>query len=691
MPRSRLTIRPSLASLVALLPIAFLITAGPSTASTVAGLQTLFHDGQTFLTWDDLPGSGWVYHIYASYSALNDAGALDNALEVAQVGDHNAVDERVSSLLGQTLTYRIDEHLPPLAASKGLFVATPQAGALTYYAVLAERVGLGEDRTLVVGQNSTPSPVWERLQRPRPIWQRTLASPPGEDYVLWTTNTPTPLFAAMCNAPGRAFHVGVVRGLKGGGLLLHGHGRGGNFLNSFVGTGTPGEWVLSIDDYIPTGDFSSFYFGYELNYDLDQPYNFPRTDGGMVGDFTEQRVLFLIDWSNREMPHDPTRVYAMGVSMGGSFAFFMAWHHPNLIAGALAVIPKLCLGYRPDVFPALRESLDRMWGSPELDLPSAAGERVFQWMDGREQARIERHRGSAPVVGFCGTNDNITGWSEKVAYFRASQARNAGGEWFWDDRDHYTSHEATEWFPMMASRQLYKYRSDRSYPAFTNCSSNSNFGNGDPLTADPVGNINGAIDWDENTVDEMWLHWNLTLRTRSLILLNGILAAPESVQVDVTPRRLQRFIVAQNVAYRYEVRRLADGVVTQTGLAMPDDDDVLTLPGIRVYNSGVRLTVFPNSTTDVSPDVSTNQRPHVALSRNPVQGKASLTVEWPGEGDGVVDLFDTQGRRVRTEFKGAAKGVIERTFRTEDLSPGLYFLSARQGPANTTRRVTVLH
>ena len=499
------------------------------------GIQTSFHDGQTFLTWDNLAGSGWIYHVYSSSGPLSGDGALENAMEIAQVGDNSGVDARISSLLGQTYTYRIADTQPPLAATKGLYVATPVAGALTYYAVLAERVGLGADRTLIVGQNSTLDPVWERVQLPRPIWQRTLTSPAGEDYVLWTTNSGSPLFPAMCNLPGRAFHVGVIRGQKGGALVMHGHGRGGNFFNSFVGTGTPGEWVMSIDDYLPTGDFSSFYFGYEANYDLDQPYNFPRTDGGMVVDFTEQRVMFLLGWANREMPHDPNRVYAMGVSMGGSFAFFLAWHHPDLIAGALSVIPKICLGYRPDVYPGLRESFDRMWGSPDIDLPTTAGERVFQWMDGREQARIERHQGSAPMVAFCGINDNITGWSEKVAYFQAMQAQNTGGEWFWDERDHYTPHDQTEWFPMMASRQLYKYRTDRSYPAFTNCSSNSNFGNGDPATADPIGNINGSVDWDENTVDEMWLHWNVTLRTRSLITQDGLIGAPESLVV--TSRR----------------------------------------------------------------------------------------------------------------------------------------------------------
>lgn len=687
MSRYRLTTPVVFASLIATL-LSFAVTAQ---AATVTGIRVEHREGQTFVTWDNLPGNGWLYHVVSAGIPIVDELSLENAVELAQVGAQSAVDQRISSLLGQTLTYRIDETKPPLPIDRGLFVATPVVGALTYYAVFAEKIGFGTpDRTLVPGANSTVDPLLEQVAKPKPIWQRRLTSPAGEDYVLWTTQTPSPVFPAMCNLPGRAFHVGLIKGAKNGALVLHGHGRGGNFFNSFIGTGMPGEWVLSIDDYIPTGDFSSFYFGYEANYDLEQPTNFPRVDGGMVVDYTEQRVMYLLDWANRTMPHDPNRVYAMGVSMGGSFAFFLAWHHPDLIAGALSVIPKICLGFRPDVYPDLRTSLDRMWGSPEIDLPTTAGERVFQWMDGREQARISRNRGSAPIVAFAGLNDNIVGWSEKVAYFQAMEANRAGGSWYWDPRDHYTPHEQTDWYPMMASRQLYKYKNNQSYPAFSNCSTNSSFGNGDPVTADPIGNINGGVDFDENTLDEMWLHWDVTLRTRGLTTVDGILAPAESLTVDVTPRRLQRFIVAEHVFYRYEVRRLSDDAIVQQGMVQPDGDAVLTIPGVKVYNTGVRLTVFPNSTTGVTPDLSANLRPHLSLSRNPVAGKASLTVQWPGEGDAVVETIDMQGRRVRTEFTGHARGVTEHTFRSTGLAPGIYMVNARQGGKHSTRRVTVL-
>jgi hypothetical protein len=118
---------------------------------------------------------------------------------------------------------------------------------------------------------------------------------------------------------------------------------------------------------------------------------------------------------------------------------------------------------------------------------------------------------------------------------------------------------------------------------------------------------------------------------------------------------------------------------------------MLTLPRVQVQAGGVRLAVFPTATAGVTPAAAGHGIPHLALSRNPVQDKASLTIEWPGEGDGRVELYDMQGRRVRTEFAGAAKGLTERTFRTAGLAPGLYVLSAKQGTAKSMRRVTVIH
>ena len=126
MTRSRLTTRLRIASL-----IASLLLATSASATPVTNLRATFRDGQTFLTWDNPPGAGWIYHVMSASSPIVDAPSLDNASEIAQVGDNSAVDQRISSLVGGTLTYRIAEDQPPLAPTQGLFVTTPTIGALT--------------------------------------------------------------------------------------------------------------------------------------------------------------------------------------------------------------------------------------------------------------------------------------------------------------------------------------------------------------------------------------------------------------------------------------------------------------------------------------------------------------------------------------------------------------------------------
>ena len=111
------------------------------------------------------------------------------------------------------------------------------------------------------------------------------------------------------------------------------------------------------------------------------------------------------------------------------------------------------------------------------------------------------------------------------------------------------------------------------------------------------------------------------------------------------------FIVARFVPYRYEVRRVADGQLVQSGQATPDEDAVITIPQVQVSDGGVRLLIVPTTVTGVTPDQAARRQPHLAMSRNPVQEKASLTIEWPGEGDGTVTRFVQAPRDLRKHHR----------------------------------------
>ena len=187
---------------------------------------------------------------------------------------------------------------------------------------------------------------------------------------------------------GHARHFGLIRGAPGGALVLSGHGLGGSFLNSIVGSGHPGENVIAPDDYLPSWDRSSFYLGYNSNYDPNLGKNGP-VSGGWVVDYTDRFVMYLIDWAQANLGNDRERVYAMGSSMGGSFAFFLAWHHPERVAAAIANIPKTCTSYTGDTDSILTKTFERVWSpiSVNLRTTTADGIPVYNWMDGRDLAR----------------------------------------------------------------------------------------------------------------------------------------------------------------------------------------------------------------------------------------------------------------------------------------------------------------
>lgn len=684
MPRSPKTRAFSLSCLALLL-----FAAGTAHALQVTGIEAESKRGQTYLTWNNLPGTGWTYHVYSSISEVRTmSDFLNYAWEIGQVGDSSAVDRRISSLLGTTLAFHTDSGGPELSLSRGLFVNTPTETGLTHYLILAENPTYPIAYSFLPGQNTTVQAVWEVLGTPRPIWQRSIEHPRCEDYILFASASGIPGLPAMWGVEGHARHFGVIPGTSGGALVLHGHGRGGSFLNSIVGTRVAGETVIAPDDHLPTWDASSFYLGYNSTYNPELGNNYPAS-GGWVVDYTDQFVLYLMDWAQTNYGSDPNRVYALGSSMGGSFAFFLAWHHPERVAAAMANIPKTCAAYTGDTQSTITAAFERMWSPISVNLPVVEGTPVYEYMDGRFLAARFEARGAAPVFGFVGRNDHVVSWEEKIPLFAALNTHRAGGAWYWDGRAHTDNQNLTTWSPVQLDwQQLYRYRLDRSFPALSNCSANSDPGDGTTASGDSVGTINGFADWDEELVDTRD-RWECVLRPRVLPTRGGTLAAGGEFTVDVTPRRLQHFTVSSRTSYRYTVTDVASGELVASGNIDPDALFLLTVPAVPVRAGGSRLAIEPLSSLAVG-DMPAPRSPRIALAANPVRGATTLRVDWPAEGDARVDLLDLAGRRARTLFSGASRGPATIALDPAGLAPGVYLVLARQGELRGTRRVVVI-
>jgi dienelactone hydrolase len=655
-------------------------------ATTVSELAAIHRSGQTFLTWT-VPSPGtWTYRVYASSDPVLSTADLDQALLVGTVGDSTWMDRRLSKLLGGTVAFSRDSAGPPLPETAGMFVHTVSGSGLKYYAVTAQPVGDAEHRGVTVGANALETPVWVEEEAPRPVWQRETISEYGalaDVYVLWTWNEDRTYGKATSSQDGWAFHSAVVRGAAppDNRLFLRGHGRGGSFLQATWGF-LPTDWRLSFDDHLPNKDVASFYYGYHEQYVLDSNGN-PIPSSGVVRGYTHACVLHVLDWALANFPIDRDRVYAMGHSMGATFCVFAALTAGDRIAAVWANVPKLDLSdFRNSV---LYEGMfTPMWGDTATNLPTDDGIPVYDRLNAAAMAARVGTREPAPILSFAGREDTTMGWAEKVSFYGASEANRLGGVHFWDRR----AHVGPGGMDAMGSlSELFRYRLDHSWPAFSNASCNQDPGDGDPAVGDSIGSINGFLDWDTSTVDYED-RWGIVLRTRPIQTRGGTWPAPEVVTVDVTPRRLQNFVLIPGQTIEWSVKRLSDSRIVQGGLSVVDSTGHVTAYGVEVHGSGTHLSMGVPGSLDVG--TPQRPRPRLTLDRAPVVRRAIATATWSGSGDASLALYDLSGRRVRTLHAGPARGSMRFEVDGAGLAAGVYFLAARQDGRSSTLRFVLL-
>ena len=666
---------------------------------TVSGLGALHHDGQTFLHWTPPPDTGWTFRVYRRGAPITTEADLAGAALLGSVGDSSATDRRLSALSGEVLTFRPDSAAPLLAPTQGLFVVTVPNSRQSWYAVTAQARGASEDRHVIAGGNSIAGAgVAEVLAMPRPVFQRTRScGPVSQDvYTLWTWNTDTPLFPAMSNRPSQPFDCGVTRGAGNAPAFVRPHPRMGAFTLNCQASGALSEWILALDDYTSNQDVCTYYYGYHPDYDATSDANTPPTSGAVV-DYTNRRMLHTIDWWRRTFPFDTTRHYAFGYSLGGTYAMRLGIAYPDRIVAAMSVVGKVDFSYEsePDANAAFnpgkpyREALSRLWGTTATNLSNTQALPVYSMVNDGALATMTAGPGAAYIVNFAGRNDIVVGWGEKIPFYQSLETNRIGGAQYWDNRDHYSTMILGGFGPMTDLTWLYRFRSNLSWPAFSHGSANDDPGNGWLASGDSLGTLNGYMDWDPAVTDTVTV-WGVTLRTRALTTLWGVIAAPETVTVDVTPRRLQQFRPTPGVLVSWKAVRLADGAEVQAGTVAVDAQGRVTVPGVKTYRTGTRLTLTATpSWLDAGPP-SAGGLAFTSVA-NPIRGSGVIALTWPRAGDARLELFDAFGRRARVLWTGAvAPGPWTMRMEQGALAPGVYHLRATQGEQSTTRRLALL-
>jgi len=357
---------------------------------------------------------------------------------------------------------------------------------------------------------------------------------------------------------------------------------GNSFLEYLWGIGEPNEWIVTIDDWFPNGqELAASYYGYHENYDIFT-YNNPIPTSGTIFNYSAVRVAYTVNWCLQNLAVDTTRTYMTGWSMGGIGVILNSIMIPEKIAAIYIRAPIFNMS-----ISTVATYANQLWGTASTNLQTNEGYTRNQRLNSCYMVS-EKINTSLPIMyTFCGKNDVNVGWTEKIAFYDSVNNSNHGGFHFWSQTNHFNS--LTQWMPSFPNFSFFtRYRTNLSYPAFSNCSLNDNPGNGNSTNGDSIGTINGYLDWSDDITDST-SKWEITLFVKNLLTSQGTLVAPDSGLTDITLRRLQKYSVPVGHTVFWENFR--NGVLVQQGFFIYTGS-LITIPEVKVYKDSSRLKVF---------------------------------------------------------------------------------------------------
>jgi hypothetical protein len=624
-----------------------------STYPTPSGIEAVWHSGQTFLTWDEVQTGidETSYRVYrysepVTSSNLGQAELIGQVYQGSSWINHYTDDSKFSQ-----------PNLSPIGLNmsdnSGLYVYTVENSQVSHYAVTTVVEGQ-ENRDIVAGVNTTSFGIAENLGLPQPFYLTSDSYNYYEGYVVWLGRfNPGDLddpygFDNRRSAPflfslvkPHQFDPGEVYPLT---LFLHAWGKtwfgsGEGVDNSrYIDENHCGGYSIGINDmsrvvfrngagdlvnmgpYLETDAFGhSYYTGWNSNYVPSKLHssgirktfelnNRDFRDGASVP-YTEKSIRYVTEWMLYRSPWSSTldagRIYVTGSSMGGAGSLGMAVHQPDLISAANMDIGRT-LNYHDGSYD-LKSNVH--WGTLEMNVPTPEGIGIYDYLNIGVYTNMFPGKDYPPMRMHHGKNDTTILWPWAAQFYGpANQARL--GMWAYFDQATHTSADPVLGFPEFINKRdfvsqqhqpqfnIFNFRTDQSYPAFSDFSLNDNPGDGDPSDGDERGAINRYTWWDPSSIVD-------SLSTYEVSVYLFDFCPEQFASVTITPRRLQNLYHEPGTVYTWENISSMDGSTLQNGTAFADDDGLVTLYGFLINRvpSALRLTTteVPNPTPTPTP------------------------------------------------------------------------------------------
>lgn len=559
----------------------------------------LYHkDGQTFITFEEiiqLVQSEVItskelhtliknyerdikYRIYYSNQPITVIEQMEPIAEVDALSGWDKTFYGISSANKSDPAYRyvIQDGGAPLGLSTGLYVHNADVAGEGFYAVTSVVDGI-ENTALTDGVNT--GSIHETTGQGTPVLQRVVEA----ELFQWVKDVKLYYFTRWEVPPnasieGMAFDYLVAEPsnlANPAPVGIHMHCWGGNLNGGY------GWWNDAEDGALMLASNEEPYdwwTGYSENY-YDEGGS-SRLQNSVVRPYSTNRLWSFVDWmeSSGSWNIDRSRTFSAGSSMGGSGSIMMAIRFPEQIAWNRSWVGV----HDPNNSPSFTNSYAGVYGKQEYANLFEDGTPVWDYYN--DVWYLQNHiEDSVGFISFAnGKNDGAIGWEQAVDFINALQETRQPHLFIWGQG----GHSQRTVLPGNGSQRvmMLDIRVDQSLPAFTHCSLDDVFGNGDPNDGDDVGQVNRYLYWETEDIVDTESSWEMTV---------GLMdASPEDTcLVDITPRRLQTFKPAIGSEVVYENYDVDTGELIDSGTVIVDVYGLITIPQTTVGKTMNRIIV----------------------------------------------------------------------------------------------------